>query len=373
MATMTKLTPTSDRSCRPAKGLVWCLKGKPDGRSVHRHVRTEAAGRKLRAQLEAAEAGVQVVVERTAVAFRDYAERWRRAQTWKDTETPRRALQRSYDVIGGVMAHELDSLVLQGLQTTLLRRYEHSTVRLTMAYVNQVVRQLYAERAVDHDPTRGLRMPRRDSLDSSGVVTAEEIPTHAEALSIIRAAPDRWRVGVVLGLGCGLRIGEVLAVTPAQFDSSAGTLRIHQQLQARGVTSPKTWRGVRTIPVPDQVVWELRRACRGVAPDVPILTGPRGGTMHRHGFYDFVWNPALEAAEIRRYKFHATRHYAVSSMLSRGVPAVEVAAYVGDSVATIHRTYAHFVSDQPPLAKRALDDALAPLGDKLGTNSADER
>lgn len=62
-----------------------------------------------------------------------------------------------------------------------------------------------------------------------------------------------------------------------------------------------------------------------------------------------------------RYKFHASRHYAVSAMLGAGVPLPEVAAYIGDHIETVTRVYAHFLDDAPRTAKAALDRALGPV------------
>jgi hypothetical protein len=94
-------------------------------------------------------------------------------------------------------------------------------------------------------------------------------------------------------------------------------------------------RGVRTIEVPELVAVELRRALRDDPPaDLPILVGPRGGVLRRDGWYEQAWRPALVGAGLApdRFVFHATRHYAVWSMLADGVSLPEVAAYIGDSI-----------------------------------------
>ena len=57
-----------------------------------------------------------------------------------------------------------------------------------------------------------VKLPRRDSLDRAGKVTAHDVPTDDEALAIMTGAPLRYRAGVTLGLGCGLRVGEVLGL-----------------------------------------------------------------------------------------------------------------------------------------------------------------
>jgi hypothetical protein len=59
--------------------------------------------------------------------------------------------------------------------------------------------------------------------------------------------------------------------------------------------------------------------------------------------------PALEGAGLpsNRYKFHPTRHYGVRTTLRNGVSLPEVAASVGDHIATIQEACAGFLEDAP--------------------------
>jgi integrase len=203
------------------------------------------------------------------------------------------------------------------------------------------------------------------------------VPSRAEALDILAATPTtsrytgatpRWRLGMALGFGCGCRVGEILGLRPCDvLDLNAGFIRIHQQYQRRGLVAPKTWRGVRTIEVPDLVKVELRRALRDNPPaDLPILVGPRSGRASRDTWYEQAWWPALEGAGLERlrYRFHATRHYAVRSMLLNGTSLAEVAEYIGDSIETVQRVYAGFLQDAPRTARAALNAGLAPIPDE---------
>jgi integrase len=365
MASITKLTPDSDRACAPKKGTTWCVRGKgSDGRRIHQHRRREGEARVLVASIAAELVGGSKVSKpaRARRTFVAYAEEWRQAQTWKDPEPARYALARAYKLLNGTALADVDALGLERLQSTLLGSYERATVELTMHYVKRVTRSAYHAGLLERDVAARVRLPRRDSLDRDGIVTADEVPTHAEALAILAAAPERYRPGVALGLGCGLRVGEVLGVTPSRIDLERGTLRIDNQFQRRGMDSPKTWRGVRTIDLPERVRAELARVVDGAPANLPLLVAPSGGTLRRDGFYEFAWRPALVGAGLApdRYVFHSARHYCVSAMAARGVPSTEISAYVGDSVATIERTYMHFLRDAPKMAKAALDAALAP-------------
>jgi integrase len=369
MASIRKTTPAQGpKGCRPKAGELFCVMGRhADGTTVHRHFRLEAAARNLKNELAAEQVGgARVSAKVNRETFEAYAERWRDSQVHREPDTVRYALQRAYKLAGKVPVARFDGLRLQKVQKELRASYARSTAELTLVYVVAVLRQAHADGVCPVDPTARLTRPRRDPHDTDGVITPDMVPSRAEALAILAATPPRYRAGMALGFGCGLRVGEILGLRPQDVNLFAGTVSVAQQYQRRGLVAPKTWRGVRTIEVPDLVAFELRRALRDNPPaDLPILVGPRGGKLGRDGWYEQAWRPALEAAGLdrRRYKFHATRHYAVSSLLGAGVPLPEVAAYIGDHIETVTRVYAHFLDDAPRTAKTALDRALQPVAD----------
>src|SRR3954470_594312 len=351
MPTM-KLTPTSTQTCKPKTGETYCVRGYGENdRAVHRHFDSASAANLFEKQLIAAQLGQHQVDRRGGrTTFKAYALRWHDAQTQADPSTSLYALQRAFQLIGETKLDRIDGVMLTKLQTTLLKRYARNSVELTMHYVKTVIRQAVSDRVISNDPTVRLRLPRRDPLDTNGVVTTDDVPTQAEALAILAATPPRWRLGVALGFGCGFRVGEVLGLTPGQVDLVAGTVVVDAQQQRRGRVSPKTWRGKRTIDVPDVVLFHLRRELRIKSGSAELIfLGVRGGVPRRDDFYDTGWRPALEGAGLSpdEYKFHAARHFAVSSMLARGVPITEVAYYVGDAVETVSRVYAHWLRDAP--------------------------
>ena len=61
---------------------------------------------------------------------------------------------------------------------------------------------------------------------------------------------------------CGIREGELLALTPADFDFDAGTVSItksYQRLKGQDViTTPKTKKSNRVIQMPDFLIDEMR-------------------------------------------------------------------------------------------------------------------
>jgi len=59
---------------------------------------------------------------------------------------------------------------------------------------------------------------------------------------------------------------------------------------------------------------------------------------------------------------HASRHTAASAWLSAGADIV--AAWLGDTVETVHRTYAHLMPDADDRGRRAMDQFFKRVGDE---------
>jgi integrase len=366
---ITKLTAGDGNPHSPKKGTTWCVRAKRKDRSIgHEHFaeneyrKAVAYEKKVRA--EECKPGAPAKSDAEKETFEEYAERWRSRQVSKDPVSIASALKRAYPIIGSDLIPEVDRERLEELQSTLFAHpYAYNTVELTMTYVKTVMRAAVDKGLIPKDPTVRLRMPRRDSLDDNGVVTEEQVPTHTEVLAMLESAPLRWRYAIALGFGLGPRVGEVLGVTPAQVNFFAGTLAIDAQEQRRGRVGPKS--KTRTIQMPERVSEELRRAIKvhKWGDLCPLSTGPRGAVARRDEFYKLAWKPTLRGAGFaeNRFKFHSARHYAASAMLARGVPVIEVAYVLGDTIETVSRVYAHWLRDAPSMAKGALDQALAPL------------
>ena len=105
--------------------------------------------------------------------------------------------------------------------------------------------------------------------------------------AIADGMPSCWRAAVLLMASVGTRLGETLGLTVDRVDFLRRTIRIDRQVQTSsagvGFTTPKTRAGVRTIPVPAEVV-ELIAAHLAEHPagrDGLIFTSPLGGPVTR--------------------------------------------------------------------------------------------
>jgi integrase len=234
-----------------------------------------------------------------------------------------------------------------------------------MVYAGMVLRDAHANGRIGRDPTLGLRAPKARAGEADGKVGPDQVPTRAEALAILEAAPSRFRAAIALGL-TGLRVGEVLGMSADRLALDRRHVTVDQQLQRIGaemvLTTPKAEK-VRTIVVPNLVAVELRRHLRDYQAEGLIFRGARGAEMlRRDQFYDAAWKPALQGAGLEpgRFTFHALRHFAASSLLAEGAPLTAVAGHLGNVVETVSRVYVHWLRDDRDVPADVLDRVLAP-------------
>ena len=151
----------------------------------------------------------------------------------------------------------------------------------------------------------------------------------------------------------GIREGELLALTPADFDLTGGTVSInksYQRIDGRDViTDPKTPKSKRVIRMPDFLVEEIEEFLQmlyGIENDQRIFN------VSKHFLYHEMDRGAA-AAGVKRIRIHDLRHSHISLLIDMGFSAVAIADRVGHESIDITYRYAHlFPSKQSEMADR---------------------
>jgi len=232
-----------------------------------------------------------------------------------------------------------------------------------MKYLKAIMRAAHENRYVPHDPTINADTKRRRNKDAEKV-GPDDVPTRAEVSLLWTSAPARGRAAIAVGTS-GLRVGEVMGLSEDRIDLASRLVTIDRQLQRIGndmeFTTVKGEKP-RTIRVPGEVAFELRRHLReqGTGVDGLLFVGGRGAKLRRDQFYKSIWKPALVGAGLPadRYVFHSLRHFCASSMLAENVNPMAVAGYIGDTLETLQRVYAHWTRDDRDVPAEALDRIL---------------
>lgn len=152
---------------------------------------------------------------------------------------------------------------------------------------------------------------------------------------------------------CGLRVGELLALTPGDFDFEKSTLRInksYQRLEREDViTDPKTLCSIRTITMPDFLNEEIQEyigMLYGIGENDRIFDFTKSFLHHEMG-------RGSEAAGVKKLTLHQLRHSHVSLLINMGFTAVAIAKRVGHESIDITYRYAHmFPSEQTEMADK---------------------
>ena len=167
-------------------------------------------------------------------SFASFADEWAAAQDWKATsrESWPYIRARLAPLLGNLPLASIDRLVLQHARQALAVKSTRSTA-VTMTYAGMVMRAAHASGRIGRDPTHGLRTPRVRADEPDGRVGPDQVPTRAEALAILAGAPDPFRAAVALGMA-GLRVGEVLGMTPDRLELERRQVTIDRQLQRIG-------------------------------------------------------------------------------------------------------------------------------------------
>ncbi len=152
---------------------------------------------------------------------------------------------------------------------------------------------------------------------------------------------------------CGIREGELLALTPADFDFEKMTVSItksYQRIDGRDIiTDPKTPKSVRTIKMPDFLSDEIRDFIGQI---YNIKQNDRLFPITKH-YLKHEMERGSKVAGVKRIRIHDIRHSAISLLIEMGFSAVAIADRVGHESIDITYRYAHlFPSTQTEMADK---------------------
>lgn len=152
---------------------------------------------------------------------------------------------------------------------------------------------------------------------------------------------------------CGIREGELLALTPADFDFEKNTVSIsksYQRLSGQDlITTPKTEKSNRVISMPQFLAEEMRDyiAMLYDVGDHDRMFTVTKSYLHRE------MDRGSKAAGVKRIRIHDIRHSHVSLLIDMGFSAIAIADRVGHESIDITYNYAHlFPSKQAEMADK---------------------
>lgn len=314
------------------------------------------------------------------VRFDDYAEQWLAAQTFEEGTVEMVELRFRLHVmphLGSRNLADIQPSTIQGWLRTLTG-LSGNYQKVMYANVSSVFTAAVDDGLIPKNPCKApsVRRPKSDPRKLKPW-------TREEAMAVRDHLPDQFKLVVDLGIGLGLRQGEIFGLSLDDIDLNTGEIEIKRQVKLLGSNRqlfglPKG-RKIRTVPLPDRVLELINDHVTRYPPrsvtlpwdksDGPertfdlILYSRESRALNRNYFNPKIWRPALRAAGLeakRENGCHALRHFYASTLLDAGESILALSEYLGhaDPGFTL-RTYTHLMPSSTERTKAAIDAMLS--------------
>jgi integrase len=313
-------------------------------------------------------------IDPTKLTIADFLERWLR--DWVASNVSLRTAERYGAIATLHIAPHLGQLPIQSLRPAhLADLYTRLTTTLAARTVGHVHKMLH--RALGHAAQWGIVQTNVASLVSPPRVNAAEIEILRE--SEIPDLLDKLRGGslyliAVLGLGTGLRRGEMLALRWQDVDLAGGRLRVERSLEQTKVgglqfKAPKTRAGKRFVALPPSVIAELRahrtaqqeqRLALGLgrAPDDALVLARWDGRPHPSSV-SREWAERMARLGFK-ITLHALRHTHASQLIAARMDVLTISRRLGHASPVITLgVYGHLFSNTDDRAAQITEALFA--------------
>lgn len=314
------------------------------------------------------------------VRFDEYATEWLAAQTFDEGTVEQVELRFRLHVMPHLGSRNLSDVqpsTIQGWLRTLTG-LAGSYQKVIYANVSSVFTAAVDDGLIPKNPCKApsVRRPKSDPRKLRPW-------TREQVMAVKDQLPDKFKLVVDLGVGLGLRQGEIFGLSLDDIDLNTGEVEVRRQVKLLGSNRqlfglPKG-RKIRTVPLPDRVLELINDHVTRYPPravtlpwdksDGPdrtfelILFSRESCALNRNYFNSKIWRPALVAAGVepkRENGCHALRHFYASTLLDAGESILALSEYLGhaDPGFTL-RTYTHLMPSSTERTKAAIDAMLS--------------
>jgi len=295
------------------------------------------------------------------ILFRDAAGTWLDHHLGADSSiaTYRSVLRAHIDpAIGGKPIGAIRREDIKALIAGMYRKgLSASRIGCAHLVISAVLAEAVRDKKLAESPCTGIQLP--------GVVTAADfiLPAHAQIEAVVAGLPPDWAATVWLMHGCGLRIGEALAVNLGCRINRGETLRVKEQVNPAAQLRPLKFRQegeFRDIPLPHYVSEAIDKhvAAYGTTVDGYLFQGRKYKLVVRRSYQQDFQDAATKAGLPPEFIPHSLRHLYASTALAEGIPITEVSRWLGHkSIEVTHQIYGHLVPNSFDRARTTLDNA----------------
>ncbi|GKV72036.1 site-specific integrase [Pseudarthrobacter sp. NCCP-2145] len=238
---------------------------------------------------------------------------------------------------------------------------------------------LYFGRLMGHAVKKRLLAtnPAKDPLGQTDYVPArakqrEHVYLTMPQLTALARACDEFELFVMVAGTCGLRWGEITALTYEDLDlgykPAMAVSKAYSDVGGQLVLGPTKGGDSRVVPLPELVAKRLKATSAAGSPSARVFSGARGSVLRNSTWTRRHYSPAImelqeTVSNFPRPTFHDLRHTAVSLAISSGANVKVVQRIAGHASATMTLdTYAGLFDHDLHDSAGRLNAALARLG-----------
>lgn len=269
--------------------------------------------------------------------------------------------------------YELEELTLNSLQAFVSELSRDGNTRTggalssgTIGLVISVVQKSlsFAERVgrVDRQYSSYIVRPRQRRKSILCFTVSEQRRIERDVLS----KPKSNRIGVLICLYTGLRIGELLALKWKDVDLIRGLISVKATCRdgcrdgkpCKIIDTPKTESSIRKIPIPKQML-PLLRGYKKSSDSEFVISGKSGDISVRS--YQKIYTAILNRQGIEYRNFHTLRHTFATRALECGMDVKTLSEILGHHSPTITlNCYAHSTTEHKTNMMNKVGKLLTP-------------
>ena len=276
-------------------------------------------------------------------------------------------------ILGDIKLKELNREVLQFFIYKVQGEYNLSekTTKDYVAIIKQIMIDGQEEGVI---PDFAINKRKLKYKKQELIGTTKDTYTEEEYKEIINSLLNKinyTKLGILIGLYTGMRIGEICALQFSDIDFINKTISVTKTLQRIydptnaekptkvQITSTKTSSSTRIIPVTDEMIKILQAMNSG--DDTYILTGTKKYSEPRT--FRRKYTNFMKKIEIQPLKFHSLRHTFASMNIENGADIKTISQILGHSdIDTTLKVYTHTSEKQKLKAIQKFENLLKETG-----------
>lgn len=253
------------------------------------------------------------------------------------------------------------NMALNNIKSTTIRQWQNEIIKqgFSETYIKSINNQLCAifNYAVKY---YGLLENPCHKAGSIGRKHAKEMQfwTKDEYIDFSNSISDKPQAHIAFQIlyWCGLRLGELLALTKEDIDFEIKTININKSYQRIGkediITEPKTPKSNRVIAMPDFLCQELKIYMNQI---YSLEKGTRIFQITKH-FLHHEMTRGSKKGGIKRIRVHDIRHSHASLLIELSFSPLLIAERLGhENIETTLNTYSHLYPHKQAEVAQKLD------------------